>query len=139
MFTLWIVLAIILNYWCWQYVECMLTGKSDCSSNVSKPVICKFSNKSICKIINDRQVVNPVHESLVVNHCERAHKRSFNGSSHNHGVIKLLNVKNILMTSRYFYELVRFLSYFIRTFAMVMLIILLEVMSRGTTFPEIIW
>ena len=42
-------------------------GKSDCSCNVGKPVICKSSDESVCKIINDCQVVNTVRESVVGN------------------------------------------------------------------------
>ena len=60
-------------------------GKSDFSRNVSKPII---------------------HDSVVANLSKRARKRSCNVSSHKHGVSKSLNVKNILMTSIYFNELV---------------------------------
>ena len=60
-------------------------GKSDCSHNVNKPVIC---------------------ESVVVKLSKCACKRSFNVSSHKHGVAKPLNERNILMTSIYFYEMV---------------------------------
>ena len=81
-------------------------SKSDCSCNVSKPVICKFSNKSICKIINSCQVFNPVHESVVVNHIKHDNKQYFNVSSHRYGVTKSLYVRHILMTLIYFYELV---------------------------------
>ena len=60
-------------------------GKSDCSLDVSKPVI---------------------REYVVVNISNSARKRSFNVSSHKHGVTKSLNVRSILMTSIYFYELI---------------------------------
>ena len=60
-------------------------NKSDCSHDVSKPVI---------------------RESVVVNISNSARKRSFNVSSHKIGVTKPLNVRSILMTSIYFYELV---------------------------------
>ena len=60
-------------------------GKSDCSRDVSKPVI---------------------RESVVVNISNSARKQSFNVSSHKHGVTKSLTVRSILMTSIYFYELV---------------------------------
>ena len=63
----------------------MSVGKSDCSRDVSKPAI---------------------HESVVLNISNSACKQSFNVSSHKHGVTKSLNVKNILMKSIYFYELV---------------------------------
>ena len=59
-------------------------GKSGCSRDVSKPVI---------------------RESVAVNISNSAHKRSFNVSSHKHGVTKSLNVRSILMTSICFYEL----------------------------------
>ena len=65
-------------------------GKSDCSHNVSKSVI---------------------RESVVVNLSKRVRKRSFNVSSHKHVVTKSLNVRRILMTFIYFYEL--FLLFFI--------------------------
>ena len=68
-----------------HHTKPLSVGKSDCSRNVSKPVI---------------------RESVVVNLSKRARKRSCNVSSHKHGVSKSLNVKNILMTSIYFYELV---------------------------------
>ena len=59
-------------------------GKSDCSRNVSKPLI---------------------HKSVVANLNKRAHKQSFNVSSQKHGVAKSLNARSILMTSIYFYGL----------------------------------
>ena len=86
--------------------ESLTVGKSDCSCNLSKPVICKPSNISVCKIINNRQVFNLAHHSVVLNLRKRALKRSFNVSSHKSDVTKSLNVRNILMTSIYFYELV---------------------------------
>ena len=49
---------------------------------VNKPVICKSSNISVCKIINNRQVFNPVRESAVVNHGRCASKRFFNVRNH---------------------------------------------------------
>ena len=45
-----------------HHTKPLSVGKSDCSCNVSKPVICKSSNMSVCKIINDRQVFNLVRE-----------------------------------------------------------------------------
>ena len=60
-------------------------SKSDCFRDVSKPVI---------------------RESVVVKISNSARKRSFNVSSHKNGVTKSLNVRSILMTSIYFYELV---------------------------------
>ena len=66
-----------------HYTRPLSVGKSDCYYNVSKPDICKSSNISVCKIINNHNV-----------------------SSHRHGVTKSLNVRNILMMSIYFYELV---------------------------------
>ena len=38
-----------------HHTKPLSVGKSDCSCNVSKPVICKSSNISVCKIINNRQ------------------------------------------------------------------------------------
>ena len=32
-----------------HHTKPLSVGKSDCSCNVSKPVICKSSNKSVCK------------------------------------------------------------------------------------------
>ena len=58
-----------------HHTKPLSVGKSDCSRNVSKPVMC-------------------------------ARKQSCNVSSHKHGVTKSLNVRNILMTSIHFYELV---------------------------------
>ena len=102
-------------------------------------VICKSSNKSVCKMINNCEVFNPVCGSVVLNHSKRDNKRSFNVNnkrsfnvnnkrsfnirSHKHGVIKSLNVRHILMTFIYFYELVLLFLIFITAFAMVMLII----------------
>ena len=68
-----------------HHTKPLSVGKSNCSRIVSKPVIRK---------------------SVVVNLSKRARKRSFNVSSHKHGVTKSLNVRSILMTSIYFYELV---------------------------------
>ena len=94
----------------------MSVSKSDCSCNVSKPVICNSSNQFVCKIINNRQVFNPVCESVVVNHSKRDNKRSFNVSSQKHGFTKSLNVRHILMTSTYFHELVLLLFIFHHNF-----------------------
>ena len=70
-------------------------GKSDCSRNVSKPVI---------------------HKSVVVNLSKRARKQSFNVSSQKHGVTKSHNARSILMTSIYFYGLVLLFFIFRRNF-----------------------
>ena len=114
----------------------MSVGKSDCFCNVSKPAICKSSNKSVCKIINNRQVFNnPVCESAVVNHSKRAPKRSFNVSSHKHGVTKSVSVRNILMTS--IYELVVLFIIFHYNFCNGNVNNFLKVMSRVSTFPGI--
>ena len=64
-----------------HHTKPLSVGKSDCSRNVSKPVI---------------------RESVVVNISNSARKRSFNVSSHKHGVTKSPNVKSILMTSTCF-------------------------------------
>ena len=90
-----------------HHTKPLSVGKSDCLCNVSKSVI----KQIVYKIINICQVFNPVQESAVVNHSKCACKPPFNASSHKHGIMKSLNVKNILMTSVYFYELV--LSFFI--------------------------
>ena len=71
-----------------HHTKPLSVGKSDCFCNVSKPVICKSSNKSDFKIINNRQVYNPVRECVVVNHSKRDSKQSFNVSTHKHGVTK---------------------------------------------------
>ena len=76
--------VLIVNSVC-HHTKPLSVGKSDCSRNVSKPVIC---------------------ESVVVSLSKCARKQSCNVSSHKHGVTKSLNVRNILMTSIYFYELV---------------------------------
>ena len=73
-----------------HHVKPLSVGKSDCFCNVSKPVIC---------------------ESVVTNLSKRACKRSCNISSHKHSGSRSLNVRNTLMTSIYFYELV--LSFFV--------------------------
>ena len=75
-------------------VKPLSTGKSNCSRKVSKPVI---------------------RASVVVNLSKRARKQSFNISSHWHGVTKSLNVRNVFMTSIYFYELVLLLFIFHHT------------------------
>ena len=89
-----------------HHTKPLSVGKFDCSCNVSKPVNCKFSNKSVRKIVNNRQLFNLVRESVVVSRSKRARKRSFNVRSHKHGVTKPLNVRNVLMTSIYFDVLV---------------------------------
>ena len=61
-----------------HHTKSLSVGKSDCSRDVSKPVI---------------------HESIVANLSKRPRKRSCSVSSHKHGVSKSLNVRNILMTS----------------------------------------
>ena len=68
-----------------HHTKLLSVGKSDCSCDVSKPVI---------------------RESVVVNISNSARKRSFNVSSHKNGVTKSLNVRSILMASIYFYRLV---------------------------------
>ena len=68
-----------------HHTKPLSVGKSDCSCNVGKPVIC---------------------ESVVVNLSKCAFKRSFDITSHKHGVTKSLNVRSILMTSIYFYDLI---------------------------------
>ena len=40
--------------------------------NVSKPVNCKSSSKSVCKIIDNRYVFNPVRDYVVVNYKKLA-------------------------------------------------------------------
>ena len=122
-----------------HHTKPLSVGKSDCSRNVSKPVICKSlhvkslkvsKSRSSCIVRNrnvhiensishhtkplrigksdcSRNVSKPItHEYVVVNLSKRVPKRSFNVSSHKYGVTKSLNVRNILMTSIYFYELV---------------------------------
>ena len=141
-----------------HHTKPLCVGKSDCSRNVSKPVICKSlhvkplkvsksmgscnaynRNVHIVNIISHHTkplsvgksncspiVIKPViRKSVVVDLSKRARKRSFNVSSHKHGVTKSLNVRSILMTSIYFYELV------------LLFFIFHKVMLRGTTFPEI--
>ena len=70
-------------------------GKSDCSRNINKPVI---------------------RESAVVSLRKRARKRSCNVRSHKHGVSKSLNVRKILITPLYFYELILLFFIFHRNF-----------------------
>ena len=90
-----------------NHTKPLSVGKSDCFYNVSKPV---------CKIINNHQVFNPVCESVVVNLNKHAHKQYFNVSSQKHGVTESLNVRNILMTFIYFYELVLLFFIFHQSF-----------------------
>ena len=66
-------------------IKPLSVSKSDCFRDARKPVI---------------------RESVVVKISNSARKRSFNVSSHKNGVTKSLNVRSILMTSIYFYELV---------------------------------
>ena len=61
-----------------HHTKPLSVSKSDCSRDVSKPVI---------------------RDSVVVNISKSARKRSFNVSSHKNGVTKSLNVRSILMTS----------------------------------------
>ena len=75
-----------------HHTKPLRSGKSYCFRNIGKLVI---------------------HESVFVNLSKRARKRSFNVSSHNHGVTNSLNIRSILMTSIYFYELVLLLFIFI--------------------------
>ena len=65
-----------------HHTKALSVGKSDSSCHVSKPVIYKSSKISVSKIINNRQVFNPVPESVVVNHNTCARKQSLNVSSH---------------------------------------------------------
>ena len=120
-----------------RHTKPLSVGKSDCSRNVRKPVICKSlhvkslnvsKSMSSCNrrnrnvyIVNSiihhtkplslgksdcsRNVSKPViRESVVVNLSKRARKRSFNVSSHKHGDTNSLLVKSILMRFIYFYE-----------------------------------
>ena len=64
-----------------HHIEPLTVGKSDYSRNVKKPVI---------------------RESVIVNFSKSARKRSCNVNSHKRGILKSLNVRNILMTPIYF-------------------------------------
>ena len=99
-----------------HHIKPLNVGKSDCSRDVSKPVI---------------------RESVVVNISNSACKRSFNVSSHKHGVTKSLNVRSILMTSIYFYELFLLFFIFHHNFCNGNVDNFLKVMSRVITFPGI--
>ena len=99
-----------------HHTKPLSVGKSDCFCDVSKLVICKSSNKSVRNIVNNRQLFNPVHESVIVNYSKRACKQSFNVSSHKHRVTKSINVRNILMRPIYFYKLVLLLFKFHHNF-----------------------
>ena len=96
-----------------HHTKQLSVGNSDCSCNVSKPII---------------------RESVVVNLSKRARKRSFNVSSHKYGVTKSFNVRSILMTSIYFYELVLLFFIFHHNVYKGNVDIFLKVMSRVTTF-----
>ena len=74
-----------------------------------------------------------------MNHNKRARKRAFNVSSYKHGVTKSLNVRNILMASTYFFELVLLFFVFHHNFCNGNVDNFLKVMSRVTTFPGIIF
>ena len=78
-----------------HHTKPLSVDKSDCSRNVSKPL---------------------VRETVVVNFCKRGRKRSCNVNSHKHGVSKSLNVRNILMMSIYPYELVLLFFIFYHNF-----------------------
>ena len=99
-----------------HHTKALSVGKSDSSCNVSKSVIYKSSKISVSKIINNRQVFNPVPESVVVNHNTCARKQSLNVSSHKHGATKSLNKRNILMMSIYCYELLLLFFIFYHNF-----------------------
>ena len=43
-----------------HHIKPLNIGKSDFCSNISKPVMCKFSNKSVYNLISECQAVNPV-------------------------------------------------------------------------------
>ena len=101
-----------------HHIKPLNVGKSVYSNNVSKPVTCKSSNKSVCNIINECQAANlvckPACAPVFVNH-KRTHKRFVNNvSNHKHGVRKSLNLGN--MTSIYFYELVLLFIIFYQNF-----------------------
>ena len=150
-----------------HHTKPLSVSKSDCSHNVSKPVICKSlhvkplkvsKSMSSCNVRNrnvrilhsishhtkplsvgksdcSRNVNKPIiREFVVVNLSKSARKRSFNVSSHKCSVTKSLNVRSILMTSIYFYELVLLFFIFHHNFCNCNVD---KVMSRVTTFPEI--
>ena len=78
-----------------HHTKPLSVGKSNCASNINKPVI---------------------RESVIANFSKLARKRSCNVSSHKHDISKPLNVRNILMKSIYFYELVLLFSIFHENF-----------------------
>lgn len=43
-----------------HHIKPLNIGKSDFCSNIGKPVMCKFSNKSVYNLISECQAVNPV-------------------------------------------------------------------------------
>ena len=99
-----------------HHTKPLSVGKSDCSRDVSKPVIRQY---------------------VVVIISNSACKRSFNVSSYKHGVIKSLNVRSILMTSIYSYELVFLFFIFNHNFCNGNVDNFLKVISRVITFPGI--
>ena len=98
-----------------HHTKPLSVGKSDCSCNVGKPVIC---------------------ESVVVNLSKCAFKRSFDITSHKHGVTKSLNEGVFWWRPYIFMTWFLCFSYFITTFAVIVLIISLKVMSRMAAFPR---
>ena len=42
-----------------HHIKPLNIGKSDFCSNIGKPVMCKFSNKSVYNLISECQAVNP--------------------------------------------------------------------------------
>ena len=43
-----------------HHIKSLNIGKSDFCSNIGKPVMCKFSNKSVYNLISECQAVNPI-------------------------------------------------------------------------------
>ena len=89
-----------------QFVKTFNVTISVCSSNPSNPVICNCACNLVSNFVNDCQSVEPVRKLFDANR-KRPHERFVNNKSiRQHDFTKPFSALNILMMSRYFYELI---------------------------------
>ena len=99
-----------------QLVKTINVTKSVCSSNAIHYVICNSTCKPISNFISDCQSVKPVCKLIDVN-WKRPHEQLVtNKDNHQYDFTKPISVMNILMMSKYFYELVLFVFIFHHNF-----------------------
>ena len=89
-----------------QLVKTFNVTKSVCSSNASNSVICNSTCKPVSNFASDCQSVKPACKLKGVK-WKRPHEQLVNNkNSHQHDFTKSFSAVNILMMSKYFYELV---------------------------------